>query len=260
LPEITPDLADAAPPVVESRFDPLGWLQRNWQWLAGLLAAAATVQLGAMWWRKREAREPVVDFEPPVIVAPLPTTPAPPPPAAAAELPAPIAPPAQEGPLAITLEAVRLSATLLNTTLSYRITLSNQSRKTLGPVTISGDMIAAHASAPVEQQLGLDGAVLEQRHELPSLAPGETVSVKGDIRLALAAINPIKSGSAALFIPLARFQIAADQAKGEPLFLARTFVVGEAPEVADGGLRPFRLDLGPRIYARIAQREVMATY
>jgi hypothetical protein len=38
--------------------------------------------------------------------------------------------------------------------------------------------------------------------------------------------------------------------------LARTFVVGEAQGPAGAGLRPFRLDLGPRTYSRLDQRAV----
>lgn len=153
--------------------------------------------------------------------------------------------------LGLALEATRLSATLLNTTLLYSLRLTNQTCAPLGPITVSGDMIAAHASLPVEQQLGLDGVILEKRHETATLAPGESAVLKGEIRLPLAAITPIRAGNAALFIPLARFRAEAD---GEAV--THTFVVGEAPPVANAALRPFRLDLGPRVYSKIGQREV----
>ena len=55
---------------------------------------------------------------------------------------------------------------------------------------------------------------------------------------------------------LARFRIEAARKGAETLRLARTFVVGETPEKAGAALRPFRLDLGPRVYSRVGQREV----
>jgi hypothetical protein len=117
-------------------------------------------------------------------------------------------------------------------------------------------MIAAHASLPVARQLGLEGAHLEMRHELASLAPGESATLSGEIRLPLAMITPIRSGAAAFFVPLARFRIEAARKGAETLSLVRTFVVGETPEQAGAALRPFRLDLGPRVYSRVGQREV----
>lgn len=230
-----------------------GFFAANWPWLLGLLAALGAGAGAMLWLRRREERDPVVDFEPPVVAAPAP--PAEPERDALVE-PVPAAPAAvlaDDGPLALVLEATRLSATLLNTSLTYKLSLTNLSDAPLGPLTVGADMIAAHATLPVERQLGLDGKLLERRHALAALAPGESVTVTGEIRLPLALIQPIRAGAAALFIPLARFQV-----EGPGLALARTFVVGEAPEVADAGLRPFRLDLGPRVYSRVGQREIVA--
>ncbi|HVR90956.1 MAG TPA: hypothetical protein VHG29_07675 [Novosphingobium sp.] len=208
---------------------------------------------GLVWWRRRAAeREPEIDFEPPVVARPEPEASEP---AVATVGPPLLAPQRAPTPadtvLAMALEATRLSATLLNTTLQYRLRLTNHTAAPLGPITVSGDMVAAHATLPVEQQLGLSGLTLERRHETPVLAPGESVTLSGEIRLPLAAITPIRAGGAALFIPLARFR-----AEAPGLAVVHNFVVGEAPEVADAALRPFRLDLGPRVYSRIGQREL----
>lgn len=205
---------------------------------------------GLVWWRRRLAeREPEIDFEPPVVTRPEPDVRVPAAPAVTPSAPPPVP---VDAVLAITLDATRLSATLLNTTLQYSLRLTNNTAAPIGPITVSGDMVAAHATLPVEQQLGLSGQRLERRHETAALAPGESVTLGGEIRLPLAAISPIRAGSAALFIPLARFR-----AEAPGVAVAHTFVVGEAPEVADAALRPFRLDLGPRVYSRIGQREVV---
>jgi hypothetical protein len=88
------------------------------------------------------------------------------------------------------------------------------------------------------------------------LAPGESAEFTGDFRLPLTAITPIRSGEAAFFVPLARLRVEASTPSGSPLVEAQTFVVGELPEAPGAALRPFRLDLGPRNYARVGQRAV----
>jgi hypothetical protein len=52
----------------------------------------------------------------------------------------------------------------------------------------------------------------------------------------------------ALLLPLARFRLEAEGARP----LVRTFAVGQPGDGA--ALQPFRLDQGPRIYPRLAQR------
>jgi len=158
--------------------------------------------------------------------------------------------------LGIVLEARRMSASLMATTLSYTLTLTNNSPETLSALAIEGDMIAAHASLPPEQQIASDTQRLELRHALVTLAPGESAEFKGDFRLPLASLNPIRAGDAAFFVPLARLRVEASTAAGKPLVQARTYVVGETGDAPGAGLRPFRLDLGPRTYSRIGQRAV----
>ena len=166
-------------------------------------------------------------------------------------LPAGESPPVEQDGIAFVLEARRMSASLLATTLSYRIKLSNHGKEPLAALAIEGDMIAAQADLPTERQVAARDQALALRHALVELAPGESAEFTGDIRLPLTEIVPIRSGTAAYFIPLARFRIAAG-AK----VLAQTFVVGETPDDPAAALRPFRLDLGPRTYSKIGQRAV----
>src|SRR5690606_1750871 len=58
-----------------------------------------------------------------------------------------------ERPLRIALEPARLSVSLLNATLSYRILLTNLGDVPLRDISIDGDMISAHASLSQEEQI-----------------------------------------------------------------------------------------------------------
>ncbi len=142
------------------------------------------------------------------------------------------------------------------TTLSYTLTLTNHSAQALSALAVEGDMISAHASIPPDQQMASDGLRLELRHALVTLAAGESAQFTGDMRLPLSSITPIRAGEAAYFVPLARLRVEASTPAGASLVQVQTFVVGELPEVAGAGLRPFRLDLGPRVYSQIGQRAV----
>ena len=117
-------------------------------------------------------------------------------------------------------------------------------------------MVAAHGSIPPEQQIAQDGQRLELRHALVELAPGEIAEFTGELRVQLTAVTAFRAGTAAYFVPLARFRVEAGQADGTLQVLVQTYVVGETSENPGAGLRPFRLDLGPRTYSRISQRAV----
>ena len=69
-----------------------------------------------------------------------------------------------------------MSASLMATTLSYALTLTNHSRDTLSALAVEGDMIAAHASLPPDQQIASRDQRLELRHALVTLGPGKALS------------------------------------------------------------------------------------
>ena len=245
--ELAPALPSAAPPRVPEDWRP---------WAAALAALLAGLG-GLLLWRRRKASAAPVEFEPPVIAPPQPRAATPTPDVApeAAPLPEPAfaAPPPM---LEIVLEAKRLNASLMATTLSYAVRITNNAAVPLSALAIEGDMISAHASLSPDQQIASAAQRLELRHAHIALDPGESVEFTGDIRLPLAAITPIRAGEAAYFVPLARFRVEAAATGEIPLVTAQTFVIGELPDQPGAALRPFRLDLGPRTYSRIGQRPV----
>lgn len=250
-PASAPSISTIEPPAAE------GSTASFWPWVAGGAGLLALVFAG-LWWRSRRTTQTAqLEFIPPVVKAPAAPQPEP---AMVTPLPEPqlSAAPAmalQPG-LGIALEATRMSASLMATTLSYTLTLTNNSPDTLSALAIEGDMIAAHASLPPERQIASQTDRLELRHALVTLAPGESAEFKGDFRLPLASLNPIRAGDAAFFVPLARLRVEASTSAGEPLVKAQTWVVGETGDTPGAGLRPFRLDLDPRTYSKVGQRAV----
>lgn len=243
-----------------------------WPWLAG--GAAIVILGGAAFLLRRRRAEPEAEYyeEPaPVISAPTPdpsppaalpprTTPQPAPlpePALSRDdIPPPAPPRGKAGEtLAVTLAARRLSATLMNTALTYELTVTNTGPEPIGPIAVSGDMIGAHSSIPPKVLLET-ASDSEPQHRVPLLGPGESAVMSGELRLPLAAITPIRHGTATLFVPLARFRVLMFRDGRPPVSANHAFVIGEEPATPGAALKPFRLDLGPRLYSGITQREL----
>lgn len=151
--------------------------------------------------------------------------------------------------LQIRAEAIKLTRSVMNATLHYRVSLMNRSTKALSNVEFGADIVSAHGGVPVEQQVASTSQRLEKRHTFDRIAPGQSVRYDGQITIPLSQARVIRQGKAALFVPLLRVRL--DGASAEPL--VKTFVVGLG--IPGGGrVTPFRIDEGPRSYEPIAAR------
>lgn len=232
--------AAATPPAANAEGGSTGLSGFPWPWVA----AAGLLLAGIAGWIARRRQLAETDAQPVAFEAPI--APKAPPPAAAAldRTRDPAAP-----PLLVDLTAARMSASLINATLSYRLLLTAGSEIT--DLVVRGGMTSAHASRPAEQQLS--AAQAPQLHSLDRLARGEIVELVGEFRLPIAEITPIRHGSAALLVPLVRVEVTG-LIRGNALLQRAAFVVGIEENSAGERLQPFRLDLGPRIYSRVSQR------
>lgn len=232
-----------------------GWY---WPWITGAATLLALAFAG-LWWRRRSDKAvPVVAFERPVVQAKRPASDSQPETAAQPAPPQaePVAATEPDSTLGITLEARRMNASLMATSLNYVLRLTNHGAEPLSALAVEGEMISAHASLPPEAQITNENQRMEPRHNLVTLAPGESAEFTGIFMLPLTAVIPIRAGDAAYFVPLARLRVEASTPAGGSVVQAQTWVVGELPEDPASALRPFRLDLGPRTYSRVGQRSV----
>jgi hypothetical protein len=164
--------------------------------------------------------------------------------------PKPAAPAAEPHPLHIAIELRKLTLTLMNAALGYRLTLTNAGPEPLSEIAVAADLVGAHSSLPREMQLAASDTELPLRHLLAGLAPGESGEVRGELRVPLNQVLPIAQGRAQLFVPLARFRIGAEGQ--EPRCF--TLVAGQPSPSGNGAIQPIRLDHGPRIYDGLAGR------
>ena len=228
-----------------------------WPWAAG--GAALLAILGGLAFlllrRRKQRPADVPAVERPQLTRPIaerppapPLAKAPPPPPSA---PAP-APQGEPGALSIAVEARQMTISLGAATLAYRITLTNTGPAALGGVAIAGDMVSAHASLALEEQLATNESALAPQHRIERIRPGESVQVTGELRLPFQAMRTIRRGKLNIFVPLARLRV--ETAEGGSGALIRTALVGQRAAEPGGRLQPFRLDLGPRIYREVTQK------
>jgi hypothetical protein len=221
-----------------------------WYWL-GALAGFLVVLGGVFYWARRRGLRPrgsvlmVPEIERPrVPEKPPEPTPDPEPAESPAAAAAAAAQPANEAealhPLHILIEPRKLTQTMMNLALSYRLELTNRGENALENLVVAADFLGAHASLPREAQLAGPDSALPEIHHVTSLAPNETTELKGELRISLANLVPIQRGSAVIAVPLARFRASSD---GEE---PRCFTVVVGQPSANGAIQPFRLDQGLR--------------
>ena len=151
----------------------------------------------------------------------------------------------------IRAEAIKLTRSVMNATLHYRISLINRSTHALSQVAVGADIVTAHGGVPVEDQVASVTQPLEVRHRFERIAPGQSVRHEGQITIPLAQARVIRQGRTALLVPLLRVRL--DGASEEPL--VQTYVIGQG--VPGGGrVTPFPMDDGPRSYEPIAARAI----
>ena len=216
-----------ADPIVPALEPDLASENSNWIWPAVGGSVLALLGLGYAFSRRRRSAPP------PMIERPMVSS---------------------GGPIAVTdihirTDAIKLTRSVMNATLHYRVSLINKATRALSNVTIGADIVSAHGGVPMEQQVASASQTLEKRHQFDRIAPGQNVRYEGQITIPLSQVRAIRQNNAALFVPLLRLRV--DGATAEPL--VKTFVVGLG--VPGGGrVMPFRIDEGPRSYEPISAR------
>ena len=233
-PVSTPAAVDPVPDLPAVNAAP-GGDEEAFPWLPVGVAAAllALLAVGGFFWRRRRDTQ-VPEIERPTVSH------------ASASLPA-----TMSDAVHLSVDYDKLIRSAAYATLKYRITLVNRTDSPLTDVSVGADLVSAHAGAPMEEQVASGSTTLETRHELPRIAPRQSVSLQGQVQLPLAGAHIIRQGRFPLLVPLMRVR-GNGPCEGA---LVKTMVIGQGAP-GGGRVQPFRLDEGPRSYEPIAQREL----
>ena len=246
---VTPPPAATPAPSASADTTPWGWI------IAGLLALAALAIALLLRRRRSPVEAETVESEP--IDQPLAAPPPTPPPAPVAPPPPPPTPvDTDRAWIDMQLIVTQARYSLMGVTIAYGLLLHNRGVRPAQDVLVRG--IIGNGGA--NQQALLDGFFIGETglplHAAVALAPGETLRLDGELRLAPDQIVPVPMGDRSLLIPIAAFDVTyqysdAEDDKGRT---ARAFIVGQEQEPPAERLAPLRFDQGPRQYRRPAAR------
>ncbi|MEP2989882.1 MAG: hypothetical protein ABJN65_12425 [Parasphingorhabdus sp.] len=152
--------------------------------------------------------------------------------------------------LSIEFQAESASSTLINAVVGYSLIIKNGSDQLIKDLHVSGTMLQADKNL-AETAAASQGQLL---HEVGDLAMEQTTNVSGDIRLPLAAFQPIDFQSQKLFVPLILLRFDYIDGNGNAQMQAANYLVGTEHIPPREKMAPFRLDLGPRNFGDIAHR------
>lgn len=241
----------------------------SWPWIAAAIAALAVIAGFLLMRRRRAAAAPEVDVAPaPAAPRPAPPPVAPPPPApaapASAPAPEPVAPAqagdAEERPwIEMGLDISLARSSLIGVTIGYTLLLHNRGERPARDIMVRGILGNAGAQQDALLRHFFGGETGMPLHSIVAIAPGETVRMTNELRLAQDEIVPVTMGERSLLVPIAAFDAHYRWGEDEeaPEGTGRTgraFIVGQEQDPPAERLSPFRLDQGPRQYRRPAAR------
>jgi hypothetical protein len=90
---------------------------------------------------------------------------------------------------------------------------------------------------------------------LPGIAPGATGAIKGEVAMARADMRAVVLDDKYLFIPVIAVNALYDWGEGETGQTSKSYVVGRELEQPSEKMGAFRVDLGPRVWRTIGQRQ-----
>jgi hypothetical protein len=228
---------DTAP--LPARVAPAGAPQSTIPWLYVAPAAAALALLAFMLIRRRRRRADEEEaYEAPAIEAP----------AAPAPQPRPW--------LELELRAERVSATDAETVVNFDLEIVNNGEAPAHNLRIDVKMFNAGAEQDKEigaffRTAGRDST----KCSLPGIAPGTTGAIKGSVRLRRDEMKAVKLEDRYLFIPMIAVNALYDYGDGQTGQTSKSYVVGRELEAPSEKMGAFRVDLGPRIWRTVGQRQ-----
>lgn len=140
----------------------------------------------------------------------------------------------------------------MGATIGYSLTLHNRGARSAEDILIRTLIANADAGQQAHLQQFFAGAAGLPAHSTVSLAPGQSHSLTGELRLLPDQISPVQMGDRALLIPLVAFDAQyrwIDEPEAGPTGTGRTgraFIIGQEKSPPADRLAPFRLDQGPR--------------
>jgi hypothetical protein len=150
----------------------------------------------------------------------------------------------------------RAAATMTDASVQYELVIRNMGNAPAGNIRIEARMF--NAGAGQEQEIGAFYAEPVRERTPPAIAViparGE-IQIKSSVTMPKDQVREITVQGRRLFIPMVAFNVIYDWGNGRSGQTSKSYLVGREPETASEKMGAFRLDLGPRLYRSVGQRQ-----
>jgi hypothetical protein len=210
------------------------------------LVPAGLALLAAVAWRRRRRAAQVAAAEPelePVAAPP----------------PAPLRPAPQPRPwIELEFKPERAAATLTEANVQFELVVRNTGGSAARNIRIEARMF--NAGREQDKEIGAffrRPAAEVTTSTLPALEAESETSFRSVVTMPREAMRAVTVQGRALFVPMVAFNVFYEWSGNRRGQTSRSYVVGREPAADQRAERmaPFRLDLGPRIYRTVGQRE-----
>lgn len=223
----------------------------GWNWLY-ILGAALIALIGLFaFYRSRQSRQ----FAPEA-PAPLPRAMAEPAPAAPAPAPRP-EPDAELRPW-LELEFTPSRAVLASdqASVEFQLVVRNSGKSEARNIRIDARMF--NAGTDQDREIGAFFSAATRngsRSNLPRLPAQAQAEFRTKVTMPRESVREYQVGGRSLFIPMVGFNAFYEWGEGRTGQTSRSYIVGTESQKLSEKMGPFRLDLGPRIYRSVGQRQ-----
>jgi hypothetical protein len=174
----------------------------------------------------------------------------------ASAVPAPRTAPAPRPWLELELKAERAQSTDVETLVQFELEIVNSGKAPARNLRIDVKMFNAGQEQDKEIGAFFRTAGRETtKCSLPGIAPGTTGAIKGSVGMKRDEMKAVRLQDRYLFIPVIAVNALYDWGDGQTGQTSKSYVVGRELEAPSDKMGAFRVDLGPRIWRTIGQRQ-----
>jgi len=180
--------------------------------------------------------------------------------AAAALLDAPPPPPRPEPVprpwLELELKAERAASTDDEALVEFDMTIRNTGKSPARNIRVNARMF--NAGAEQDKEIGAffkSKGEGRKTHVIGELPAGEQGLVQGTVTMAREDMRALQVNNQLLFIPVVGVNLVYDWGNGRSGQTSKSYVIGRELGEASPKMGAFRLDLGPRVYRTVGQRQ-----
>ncbi|HET9428944.1 MAG TPA: hypothetical protein VFO69_11350 [Allosphingosinicella sp.] len=205
------------------------------------LALLGLLVVGAAWLgrRRRQSEETATPSEPVAVAAPEPRR-----------------QPVPRPWLELELKAKRASFTDTEWIVQFELSVSNTGQSVARDLRI--DVMLFNAGKEQDKEIGAffrTAGRESTKLKLPGIQPGATGIIDGEVAMPLAEMRAMKLSDRTLFIPVVGVNVLYDWGEERIGQTAKSYVVGRELQEPSEKMGAFRVDLGPRIWRTVGQRQ-----